>query len=367
MQNSKDQLIRVMTLGLVFGALLFILAAEVNHLKSSQESEEDDATIYIQEDGVTAVIINESSADSESGIITTKDEKKSENIQEPINKDDSKIQELPINFDHINLLITNMSLDERNQALTSLDLFTKIVESEANNRSALMAAANNQLNQHPNVKFMMDRSSENMLLEFYLNLLIDRKLPAEFPTDEQLIDFYESNKETRFTSPLRARIWQIFLSKSDEATEEEILELQQKAEEIVLKIKTGRNDFSNLAVSQSQHDVSRSRGGYMGVMEIEDLLPEIKEYILQSQIGQVSDPIETDSGLHIIKRGTILPEEVLSFEQAEDQVRQILINQTGLQLKNAIFDQARADYPQEISEEIIEEWWLAIKAAEVTP
>ena len=91
-------------------------------------------------------------------------------------------------------------------------------------------------NQHPNVKFMMDRSSENMLLEFYLNLLIDRKLPAEFPTDEQLIDFYESNKETRFTSPLRARIWQIFLSKSDEATEEEILELQQKAEEIVLKI-----------------------------------------------------------------------------------------------------------------------------------
>ena len=55
MLNSKDQLIRVMTLGLVFGALLFILAAEVNHLKSSQESEEDDATIYIQEDGVTAV------------------------------------------------------------------------------------------------------------------------------------------------------------------------------------------------------------------------------------------------------------------------------------------------------------------------
>ena len=36
-------------------------------------------------------------------------------------------------------------------------------------------------------------------------------------------------------------------------------------------------------------------------------------------------------------------------------------------IQKAIFDQARADYPQEISEEIIEEWWLAIKAAEVTP
>ena len=126
-------------------------------------------------------------------------------------------------------------------------------------------------------------------------------------------------------------------------------------------IKKGTNDFSNLAVSQSQHEQSKSRGGYMGVMEVDGLLPEIKEHILKSKIGEVSDPIETDSGLHIIKRGTILAEETIVFEQVEDQIRQILIKQTGMQLKNAIFDQAREDYPQQISESIIEDWWLKLK------
>ena len=32
-----------------------------------------------------------------------------------------------------------------------------------------------------------------------------------------------------------------------------------------------------------------------------------------------------------------------------------------LQLKNVIFEQAREDYPQQISENTIEEWWLKLK------
>ena len=75
----------------------------------------------------------------------------------------------------------------------------------------------------------------------------------------------------------------------------------------------------------------------------------------------ISDPIETDSGFHILKRGLILAEETVPFEEVEDQIRQILIKQTGRQLKNVIFEQAREDYSQQISENTIEEWWLKLK------
>ena len=98
----------------------------------------------------------------------------------------------------------------------------------------------------------------------------------------------------------------------------------------------------------------------MGVMEVDGLLPEIKDYILKSKIGEISEPIETDTGLHILKRGLILAEETLPLEQVEDQIRQILIKQTGTQLKNAIFQQAREDYPQKISENTVQEWWLKL-------
>ena len=186
-------------------------------------------------------------------------------------------------------------------------------------------------------------------------------MPENFPSNEQIMSYYDSNKETQFTFPLRVRIWQIFLSKPKDATEDEILEIQKNAEEIISKIKSGINDFTNLAVSKSEHEQSRNRGGYMGVMEVDGLLPEIKEYILKSKIGEISDPIETDSGLHILKRGLILAEETVPFEEVEDQIRQILIKQTGRQLNNVIFDQAIEDYPQQISENTIEEWWLKLK------
>ena len=374
MANSDNQLTRILSIALVLGSLLFIFSAEMSHLKSKKEITTDE-TIYIQDGGAISVQDDKELIEKTEDVVSTdidmleteqdidipQTEQDIENNNWANTTADNIEYTKPLDFEHITLLVANMNANERERILADQNLFKQVIESEANNRSTLMSAASNQLNQHPNVKFMMERNADNMLLEFYLNLLIKRKLPEEFPSNEQIIAYYESNKETQFTFPLRARIWQIFLSKPKDVSETEILELQQKAEEIVSKIKKGTNDFSNLAVSQSQHEQSKSRGGYMGVMEVDGLLPEIKEHILKSKIGEVSDPIETDMGLHIIKRGTILAEETITFEQVEDQIRQILIKQTGMQLKNAIFDQAREDYPQQISESIIEDWWLKLK------
>ena len=371
MANSNNQFTRILSIALVLGSLLFIFSAEMSDLKSKKEITTDE-TIYIQDGGAITVQGDEELIEKTEEVVSTNEvvstdidipqaEQDIENNNWANTTADNIEYTKPLGFEHITLLVANMNANERERILADQNLFKQVIESEANNRSTLMSAASNQLNQHPNVKFMMERNADNMLLEFYLNLLIKRKLPEEFPSNEQIIAYYESNKETQFTFPLRARIWQIFLSKPKDVSETEILELQQKAEEIVSKIKKGMNDFSNLAVSRSQHEQSKSRGGYMGVMEVDGLLPEIKEHILKSKVGEVSDPIETDSGLHIIKRGTILAEETIVFEQVEDQIRQILIKQTGMQLKNAIFDQARKDYPQQISESIIEDWWLKLK------
>ena len=373
MLNSNNQLTRILTIGLILGSVLFITLAQIAHFKSKDNTFSGE-TIYIQQEGDALV-------QKEKGAITTQDSEIAEQPEEIISTEidipqteedisnnnwaETSLEniglEQVLNFEHISSLVTNMNANEKEKILSDQQLFKQVIENEANNRSALIAAVDNQLNEHPNVKFMMKRNAENMLLEFYLNLLVKRKLPQEFPSNEEMIAYYESNKETQFTFPLRARIWQIFLSKPKDATEEETLAIQKRSEEIISKIEKGINDFTNIAVSQSEHEQSRNRGGYMGVLEVDGLLPEIKEYVLKSKIGEISDPIETDSGLHILKRGLILAEETLTFEQAEDQVRRILIKQSSMQLKNTIFEQARENYPQQISENKIEEWWLKLK------
>ena len=373
MLNSNNQLTRILTIGLILGSVLFITLAQISHFKSKDNAFLGE-TIYIQQEGDVL-------AQQEKGAITTQGSEIAEQPEEIISTEmeipqteedisnnnwvETSLEniglEQVLNFEHISLLVTNMNTNEREKILSDQQLFKQVIENEANNRSAIIAAVNNQLNEHPNVKFMMKRNAENMLLEFYLNLLVKRKLPQEFPSNEEMIAYYESNKETQFTFPLRARIWQIFLSKPKDVSEEEALAIQRRAEEIISKIEKGINDFTNIAVSQSEHEQSRNRGGYMGVLDVDGLLPEIKEYILQSKIGEISDPIETDSGLHILKRGLILAEETLTFEQAEEKVRRMLIKQSGMQLRNIIFAQARENYPQQISEKKVEEWWLKLK------
>jgi len=373
MLNSNNQLIRILAIGLVLGSVLFITLAQIAHFKSKDNAFSGE-TIYIQQEGDVL-------AQQEEGAISTQGSQIAEQPEEIISTEMEISQtegdisnnnwaetsleniglEQVLDFEHISLLVTNMNTNEREKILSDQQLFKQVIENEANNRSAIIAAVNNQLNEHPNVKFMMKRNAENMLLEFYLNLLVKRKLPQEFPSNEDMIAYYESNKETQFTFPLRARIWQIFLSKPKDVSEEEASAIQRRAEEIISKIEKGINDFTNIAVSQSEHEQSRNRGGYMGVLDVDGLLPEIKEYILQSKIGEISDPIETDSGLHILKRGLILAEETLTFEQAEEQVRRMLIKQSGMQLKNIIFAQARENHPQQISEKKVEEWWLKLK------
>ena len=266
MLNSNNQLTRILTIALVLGSVLFITLAQIAHFKSKDNAFSGE-TIYIQQEGDVLV-------QQEEGAITTQGSEIAEQPEEIISTEMEISQtegdisnnnwaetsleniglEQVLNFEHISLLVTNMNTNEREKILSDQQLFKQVIENEANNRSAIIAAVNNQLNEHPNVKFMMKRNAENMLLEFYLNLLVKRKLPQEFPSNEDMIAYYESNKETQFTFPLRARIWQIFLSKPKDVSEEEASAIQRRAEEIISKIEKGINDFTNIAVSQSEHE-----------------------------------------------------------------------------------------------------------------
>ncbi len=265
-----------------------------------------------------------------------------------------------IDLDYVSLLVTNMNEQERLKILEDPALFKQVIESEANNRSTVSAAIFNKLVQDRNIEFLMRRGAENILREAYLNRLVVSKLPKDFPNAEQVAEYYESNK-AQFIVPERIHVWQIFFKKSEKADAKEISALKKKAKKIISDIKKGKADYSNLALSQSEHEQSKTLGGYMGLLKTSDLLPEMKDPLLKLKEGQLSKPVESESGIHILKRGKILKAETLQLSQVKQQIRQLLVNQANAQLRNAIFVQARKEYPQDISDKKIEEWRLRLK------
>ena len=265
-----------------------------------------------------------------------------------------------IDLDYVSFLVANMNVQERSKILDDQNLFKQVIENEANNRSTVSAAISNKLAQDRNIEFLMRRGAENILRESYLNRLIATKLPRDFPSDEQVSEYYENNKQ-QFIVPERVHVWQIFFKKSKDLDEKGTTALKKKAEKIISDIKKGKKDFSNIAISQSEHEQSKALGGYMGLLKTSDLLPDIKEPILKLKEGEIGKPVESESGVHIIKRGKILEAEPLQLSKVEQQIRQLLINQANRQLRNAIFAQARKEYPQDISDKKLEEWRLRLR------
>ena len=99
----------------------------------------------------------------------------------------------------------------------------------------------------------------------------------------------------------------------------------------------------------------------MGLIKSSDLKPDIKKTLLSLAEGKISSALTTDTGIHVVKRGAIVPERKISLEEGKTQIRQLIINQVRGQLRTAVFEQASKTYPVELSDNKIEEWRLRLK------
>ncbi|AOS97673.1 Peptidyl-prolyl cis-trans isomerase D [Microbulbifer aggregans] len=118
-----------------------------------------------------------------------------------------------------------------------------------------------------------------------------------------------------FAASERRRAAHILL---EEPTEEVIEEIRSKLAE--------GEDFAELAKSYSADFGSRDEGGDLGFSS-GDVFPEAFEEALAGlEVGQVSEPVETDSGTHFIKLLEVAGAEPPSFEEREAAIRQQLQN-----------------------------------------
>ncbi|MBI2969791.1 MAG: peptidylprolyl isomerase [Gammaproteobacteria bacterium] len=265
-----------------------------------------------------------------------------------------------LSLSNMQTLLANADASQRQALLSDESAFRRFVQQEADNLSLLAAARTNRLHQDQNTAFLMQRGAENILRESYLNRLIAGKIPSDFPSDEQVKEYFEKNRD-QFVVPERLHVWQIFLAVGEQADKAAIDAKSKLAAEIVKELNERKADFATLALKHSAHEPSRHNGGYMGLVKVSDLKPEISKPLLALAEGKISDPIKTDSGIHVLKHGAKVAAEPLAIDTVRQQIRQLLINQARTQLRAAIYEQARKSYPVDIPDKKIEEWWLRLR------
>ncbi|MGA1864272.1 MAG: peptidylprolyl isomerase [bacterium] len=116
-------------------------------------------------------------------------------------------------------------------------------------------------------------------------------------TDREIREYYETewpgNKEAA-----KVEISHILLKCPENNRPEKGKEIIKKANDIIKQWEQEKS-FSKLA-SEFSEDVSAPEGGYLGWFYIKDLRPEFAEAIKGLQPGNITGPVITDLGYHII-------------------------------------------------------------------
>lgn len=109
-------------------------------------------------------------------------------------------------------------------------------------------------------------------------------LESNKPTDEEIIKYYEENSD-----------------KIDAIDAKHILvETEELAKEISQKLKDESATFDELNIEHSIDETAKQNGGNLGLMTKAQLVPEFVEGAFKLEENQVSDPIKTQFGYHVV-------------------------------------------------------------------
>jgi peptidyl-prolyl cis-trans isomerase D len=175
--------------------------------------------------------------------------------------------------------------------------------------------------------------------------------PAEI-TEQLLKDRYEQ-QATRFKTPETRQASHILIEVEGgaNASPEAQKVASEKAAALASRARAGE-DFAALARAESKDLGSAAAGGDLGMLEKGVTQPAFESKLFSMQINEISDPVLTDDGYHVIKLVAVEAERGKSFEEArvelESEVRQEEVSRAYNQLTGKLIDSSQRD-PQTLA------------------
>jgi peptidyl-prolyl cis-trans isomerase D len=172
----------------------------------------------------------------------------------------------------------------------------------------------------------------------YLNLKPEDFEAGVTVTAEDIRDYYESNTE-KFKEPKTVQARHILIKVDQNAKPEAVESARQRAEDVLKLAKEGQ-DFAALARQYSEGP-TKTKGGDLGTFRREAMVKPFADKAFSLKAGDISEPVRTRFGWHIIKVEKVNPAKTRSLDEARNEIEKTL--QTD-RARNLAYDEAENVY-----------------------
>lgn len=137
-------------------------------------------------------------------------------------------------------------------------------------------------------------------------------------SDEEAKKFYDENKK-EFEQPETVKASHILFRVNKDDSEEVVNQKLKAAQTAEARAKKGE-DFTALAKELSEEPGAKESGGDLGFFPKDRMVPEFAEAAFSGKVGDVSDPVRTQFGWHVIKVTDKKPAGTLPYDEVKAQL-----------------------------------------------
>lgn len=242
------------------------------------------------------------------------------------NKILAKVGTLTVMESEVNEMLATLA--QRGQNYDNPQGRAMILDQLIANKLLLLDAQKNMYEYNPEFKAQLKKVKEDMLVSFAMAKALETVKPA---TDDEIKAFYDANKE-RFVSGESVNASHI------------LVDSEEKVNEILAKINAGEISFED-AARQNSSCPSSENGGNLGEFTRGQMVPEFDSAVFAMNVGEVSSPVKTQFGYHLIKLNAKNEPKTYDFDEIKPQLADMASKEKQQKAYQSKLNQLKILYP----------------------
>ena len=232
---------------------------------------------------------------------------------------------MPITEDDVNEFL--MGLGQRGQSYNNPEGRKMVLNQLIGNKLLMLDAKRNLLEAEPEFKAKLAKIKDNLLASY----AAEKAVAGVKVTDKDVAEYYENNKAQ-------------FVGEETVNASHILVDSEEKALELLAKINAGEITFENAARENSSCPSSQN-GGNLGDFGKGQMVPEFDSAVFAMEVGEVSAPVKTQFGYHLIKLNSKNEAKTMPLSEIAEDIKNALTAEKQRAAYDSRINQLKILYP----------------------